>query len=71
MWSPDQQPCTVTVALLPLPGAVTVREAGLLPRAGELAFSGSVVTCRAATLREGWSALCTSWPGVKPSLGES
>ena len=34
---------------------------------GVLAFSGSFVTCQAATLREGRSALCTSWPGVKPS----
>ena len=28
MWSPDQQPCTVTVTLLPRPGTVTLREAG-------------------------------------------
>ena len=28
MWSPDQQPCTVTVALLPRPGTVTLWEAG-------------------------------------------
>ena len=27
MWSPDQQPCTVTVALLPRPGTVTLWEA--------------------------------------------
>ena len=28
MWSPDQRPCTVTVALLPRPGMVTLWEAG-------------------------------------------
>ena len=28
MWSPDQQPCTVTVALLPRLGTVTLWEAG-------------------------------------------
>ena len=28
MWSPDQQPCTVTVALLPRPGTVNLWEAG-------------------------------------------
>ena len=71
MWSRDQQPCTVTVALLPRPGTVTLWEAGDLPRAGELVFSWSIITCRAATLREGQSALCTSWPGVKPSSRES
>ena len=27
MWSPDQQPCTVTVALLPQPRTVTLQEA--------------------------------------------
>lgn len=53
MCSPDQQPCTVTVALLPRPGTVTLWEAGDLPRAGELVFSWSIITCRAATLREG------------------
>ena len=42
-----------------------------MPKAGELALSWSVVTCRAATLREGRSTLCTSWPGVTPSSGES
>ena len=62
MWSPDQQPCTVTVALLPRLGMVTLWEAGELPRAGELIFFWSVITCRAATLRGGRSALCSSWP---------
>ena len=28
MWSPAQQPCTVTVALLPWPRTVTLQEAG-------------------------------------------
>jgi hypothetical protein len=28
VWSPDQQPCTVIVALLPRPGTVTLWEAG-------------------------------------------
>ena len=28
MWSPAQQPCTVTVALLPRPRTVTLQEAG-------------------------------------------
>ena len=28
MWSLDQQPCTVTIALLPRPGMVTLQEAG-------------------------------------------
>ena len=28
MWSPDQQPCTVTIALLPRPGTVTLWEVG-------------------------------------------
>ena len=28
MWSPDQQPCTVTVALLPGLRTVTLQEAG-------------------------------------------
>ena len=70
MWSPDQQPCMVTITLLPRPGTVTLWEAGDLPRAGELVFSWSIITCRAATLREGQSALCTSSSGVKPSSGE-
>ena len=28
MWSPAQQPCTVTIALLPRPRTVTLQEAG-------------------------------------------
>ena len=28
MWSPDQQPCTVTIAVLPWAGMVTLQEAG-------------------------------------------
>ena len=42
-----------------------------MPKAGELALSWSVVTCRAATLREGRSTLCTSWSGVTPSSGRA
>ena len=56
MWSPDQQPCTVTIAVLPWAGMVTCGRWGELPRAGELAFSWSVITCQAGTLREGRSA---------------
>ena len=53
MWSLDQQPCTVTIALLPRPGMVTLQEAGGTAQRRELTFSWSIVTFRAATLREG------------------
>ena len=71
MWSLDQQPCTVTIALLPRPGMVTLQEAGGTAQRRELTFSWSIVTFRAATLREGESTLCTSWPRVKPFSGKS
>ena len=61
----------VTITLLPRPGPVTLQEAGATAQSRGARLLWSVVTCRAMTLREGWGALCTSWPGVKPSLGES
>ena len=40
-------------------------------RQGSLAFSGSLVTHRAVTLREGWGALYPSGSRAEASLGES
>ena len=71
MWSLGQQTCTVTVALLPRPGTVTLWEVG-----GTTQSRGARLLLERRHLlssdpKEGQSALCTSWPGVKPSSRES
>ena len=70
MWSPDQQPCTVTIALLPRPGTVTLWEAG-----GTAQSRGACLLMEHHHLQssnpEGGLEHPLTWPGVKPSSGVS